>query len=60
MVAELDASNNVTTRFVWYEYLVTGGSTYRIVKDAVGSPRMIVDTNTGNVVSESTTTNGAT
>jgi RHS repeat-associated protein len=49
MVAELDANNNVTTRFVGYQYLVKGGSTYRVIKDTVGSPRLIVDANTGIV-----------
>jgi RHS repeat-associated protein len=54
-VAELDGNNNVVSRFVYGtqgiapEYLVKGGTTYRIVIDQRGSPRLIVNTSTGAI-----------
>jgi len=61
-IAELDAEGNVVSRFVYGErenvpsYLVkmdpsTGTeSTYRIVTDHLGSPRLVVDTTNGSIV----------
>ncbi|MEM8997876.1 MAG: RHS repeat-associated core domain-containing protein [Acidobacteriota bacterium] len=57
-IAELDASGTVVTRFVYGtranvpDYLVTGGVTYRIVSDHLGSPRLIVNAATGAVAQE--------
>jgi RHS repeat-associated protein len=54
-VAELDGSNNVVSRFVYGtkvnvpEYVVKGATTYRIVTDHLGSPRLVVDVGTGTV-----------
>lgn len=53
--AELDGSNNVVSRFVYGaranvpEYLIKGGQTYRIIADHLGSPRLVVNTATGQV-----------
>jgi RHS repeat-associated protein len=54
-VAELDAQGNVTARFVYAsrahvpEYIVKGGTTYRLVTDHLGSVRLVVDTTDGSV-----------
>jgi RHS repeat-associated protein len=54
-VAELDAGNNVVSRFVYAsranvpDYMIRGGVTYRIISDHLGSPRLVVDVATGNV-----------
>jgi RHS repeat-associated protein len=54
-VAELDAAGNTVSQFVYAshlntpDYMVKGGSTYRIVTDHLGSPRLLIDTATGNV-----------
>jgi RHS repeat-associated protein len=55
-IAELDGSGNVVSRFVYAErinvpeYMIRGGVAYRIVSDHRGSPRLVVDTGTGEVV----------
>ena len=55
-VVELDGSNNVVTRFVYGtstivpDYMIKGGVTYRIVADHLGSPRLVVNVATGQVV----------
>jgi RHS repeat-associated protein len=55
-VAQLDGANNVTARFVYGskpnvpDYMVTSGGTYRILSDHLGSPRLVVDANSGNVI----------
>ena len=54
-IAELDSSGNVVSRFVYAtrlhvpDYLVRGGSTYRIVADSIGSVRLVIDVATGVV-----------
>ncbi len=54
-VAELDGSGNVASRFVYAtgvnvpDYLIKGGTTYRILKDHLGSPRLVVDIATGTI-----------
>jgi RHS repeat-associated protein len=54
-VAELDGSGNVVSRFVYGsrpnvpDYMIRGGTTYRILSDHLGSPRLVVDTATGAV-----------
>jgi RHS repeat-associated protein len=54
-VAELDSSGNMVARFVYGtsalvpDYLVKGGVTYRIISDHLGSPRLVVEVNTGQV-----------
>ena len=53
--AELDGSGNVVSRFVYAtgvnvpDYLVKGGQTYRILKDHLGSPRLVVNVTTGAI-----------
>jgi RHS repeat-associated protein len=54
-VAEI--RDGVQTRFVYGtsqapEYLVRGGTTYRVVSDYIGTPRLVIDTTTGKVVQE--------
>ena len=54
-VAELNASNAVTTRYVYGtrmnvpEYMVRGGATYRFLTDARGSVRLVVNASTGTI-----------
>jgi RHS repeat-associated protein len=54
-VAELDGENKVVNRFVYAtgvnvpDYMEKDGKTYRIIKDHLGSPRLIIDLATGNV-----------
>lgn len=55
-VAELDGFGNVVSRFVYGakvnvpEYMIHGGVTYRIFTDHLGSPRVVVNSTTGQVV----------
>jgi RHS repeat-associated protein len=54
-VAELDGSNAVVSRFVYAthvnvpDYVIKGGATYRILTDQLGSPRLVVNTATGQI-----------
>jgi RHS repeat-associated protein len=54
-IAELDGNGNVVSRFVYAsnpivpDYLVKNGTIYRIVSDHLGSPRVVVNTATGDV-----------
>jgi RHS repeat-associated protein len=54
-VAELDGAGNVVSRFVYGErinvpeYIVKDGQTYRLVLDHLGSPRLVVNVNTGEI-----------
>jgi RHS repeat-associated protein len=55
-VAELDGAGNVVSVFVYThdtgapDYMINGGNTYRIVADHLGSPRVIVNIATGEIV----------
>jgi RHS repeat-associated protein len=55
-IAELhDAGIGVSTfiyasRFNVPDYMIKGGNTYRIVSDYLGSPKIIIDTTTGQIV----------
>lgn len=55
-VAELDAEGNVVSRFIYAsksnvpDCMVKGGKTYRIVSDHLGSPRLVVEAATGEIV----------
>jgi len=57
-VAELDGSGSVVARFVYAEdvnvpdLMVTGTATYRLVKDHLGSVRVVLDVATGAVAQE--------
>ena len=54
-IAELDANNNIVTRFVYGtrsnvpDYMIKNGVTYRIITDHLGSPRLVVDVTTGAI-----------
>lgn len=56
VVAELDGSSNVRSRFVYGsrtnvpDYMVRDGVTYRILSDHLGSPRLVVNVEDGTVV----------
>jgi RHS repeat-associated protein len=49
LAAEIDA-DGALTRIVAGSYLVKGGTTYRLIRDHVGSVRLVVHTGTGAVV----------
>jgi RHS repeat-associated protein len=55
IVAQLDGNNNVVSRFVYGrspnipDYMIQGGVTYRIITDAIGSVRLVVDVGSGNI-----------
>jgi RHS repeat-associated protein len=55
-IAELDGAGNVVSRFIYGtkvnvpDYMVRGGTTYRIVSDHLGSPRLIINATDGTVV----------
>ena len=57
-VAELNGSGTVVSRFVYAdgvnvpEYMIKGSVTYRILKDHLGSPRLVVDAATNTVAQE--------
>jgi RHS repeat-associated protein len=57
-VAELDGSVNVVARFVYAtginvpDYIIKDGITYRVIADHLGSPRLVVNTVTGEVVQQ--------
>ncbi|MBK8164190.1 MAG: hypothetical protein IPK65_13955 [Gammaproteobacteria bacterium] len=54
-IAELDEFGNVTARFVYAEkanipgYMIKDGSTYRVLSDHLGSPRLVVNTEDGSI-----------
>lgn len=56
VVAELDGSNNLVSRFIHSReggttpvYMIRGGTTYRMISDTLGSVRLVVDTATGAI-----------
>ena len=54
-IAELDGMGNVVSRFVYGakphvpDYVVKAGTTFRILSDHLGSPRLVIDSATGAV-----------
>lgn len=54
-IAELDEQNNLVSRFVYAtqgnvpDYMIKGAQTYKIITDHLGSPRLVVNANTGAV-----------
>lgn len=58
IVAQLDGSNKIVSRFVYAagrtspDYMISGGQTYRIFSDQLGSPRVIVNAATGAIAEE--------
>ena len=57
-VAELDGSGNVLQRYVYGsrsnvpDYIVKGSNTFRVITDQLGSVRLVVDTQSGQVAEE--------
>ena len=55
-IAELDGSNNVVSRFIYAtngnvpDYMTRGGNSYRIISDHLGSPRVVINTATGQII----------
>jgi RHS repeat-associated protein len=54
-VAQLDGNNQLVSQFIYGsgaspDYMVTGGVTYRIFFDHLGSPRLVVNTSNGQIV----------
>src|SRR5712664_1553255 len=53
VIVELDGENQVVTRFVYSamsnvpDYMTKGGKIYRILTDLLGSPRIVIDADTG-------------
>ena len=58
VVAQLNASNQIVSQFVYAsgstspDYMVTGGASYRIISDQLGSPRLVVNAATGVIVEQ--------
>jgi len=54
-VAELDGNGQIVSRFVYADrfnvpaYMIRDGSTYRIISDHLGSPRLVINADTGEV-----------
>ena len=59
-IAELDGAGNVVSRFVYGtgknvpDYMVKGGTAYRLVTDHLGNVRLVVNATTGEIVQEMT------
>ena len=57
-VAELDGSNNVVSQFIYGnkantpEYMIKNGEAYYIASDYLGSPRVVVNVNTGAIAQQ--------
>jgi RHS repeat-associated protein len=55
VIAQTDAGGNVTQRYVYAtqghspDYVIAGSATYRVVKDMLGSVRLVVDSVSGEV-----------
>ncbi len=55
-IAELDGSGNVIARFIYAsrlnvpDYMVSASGNYRIISDHLGSPRIVINTDTGAIV----------
>ncbi len=58
IVAELDGSDQVVSRFIYADHINVpeiiekGGRTYRILHDHLGSPRFVIDTESGETAQE--------
>jgi len=54
-IAELDGDNNIVARFIYGtkinvpDYMEKNGNIYRIISDHLGSPRLVVNTITGDI-----------
>ncbi|MGP0098286.1 MAG: RHS repeat domain-containing protein [Terriglobales bacterium] len=60
IAAQLNASNAIVSQFVYAtgstspDYMISGGVTYRIFSDQLGSPRLVVNTSTGAIAEQIT------
>jgi RHS repeat-associated protein len=58
IIAQLNGSNAVVSQFIYAtgstapDYMISGGVTYRILSDHLGSPRLVVNTSTGQIAEE--------
>jgi RHS repeat-associated protein len=58
IVAQLNGSNAIVSRFIYAsgatapDYMLSGGVTYRIFSDQLGSPRLVVNTSTGAITEQ--------
>ncbi|HEY6339774.1 MAG TPA: RHS repeat-associated core domain-containing protein [Candidatus Sulfotelmatobacter sp.] len=58
IVAQLDGSNALVSQFVYGSrsntpsFMIQGGVTYRIFSDQLGSPRLVVNTSTGQIAEQ--------
>jgi RHS repeat-associated protein len=58
ILAQLNSSNEVVSQFVYAsqaqtpDYMISGGITYRIFSDEMGSPRLVVNTSTGAIAEQ--------
>jgi RHS repeat-associated protein len=56
--AELDSANDIVARFVYSthqnvpDYIIKGGSTYKVITDQLGSVRLVVDIFTGSIIQQ--------
>ena len=57
-MAELDGNNNIVSQFVYAtrpnvpDFMIKNGSTYRLILDHLGSPRLVIDHNTGQIMQQ--------
>ena len=55
-IAELDNNGNIVSRFIYAnrinvpDYMMKSGVTFRIITDHLGSPRLVINTSTGQIV----------
>jgi RHS repeat-associated protein len=50
-VAELDSAGNVVSQFIG-SYMIKNGNTYEMIRDHLGSIRLVVDVNTGTIAQQ--------
>jgi RHS repeat-associated protein len=50
-IAELDSAGNVTAQFV-SGYMIKNGNTYQLIRDHLGSVRVVIDVNSGAVTQQ--------
>ena len=57
-IVEVDGNNNIVSRFIYAtrdnvpDYMIRGGVTYRLILDHLGSPRLVVNVATGQIVQQ--------
>lgn len=58
IIAQLNGSNAIASQFIYGsgatspDYMIQGGITYRMFSDQLGSPRLVVNTSTGQIVEQ--------